>query len=116
MFNVDSRSNKAVYEQVYEQLERFILMEIVKCNEKLPSVRELAITLAINPNTIQKAYSLAEMRGLIYIVKGKGSFVANFDDFKKDKIIRIKNKIIEYRDKAIELGVSVDEIKKIIEL
>jgi GntR family transcriptional regulator len=75
MFQVDPMSRTPVYEQIVDQTERFILAGIINANDKLPSVRELAATLTINPNTIQRAYRQLEMDGWIATVPGKGCFV-----------------------------------------
>lgn len=76
MFLIDNQSRLAVYEQIIAQAERFILTGVIKSDEMMPSVRSLSLTLSINPNTIQKAYSDLERRGITYTVKGKGSFVS----------------------------------------
>ena len=76
MFQVDAMSRTPVYEQIVEQAERFILAGILNANDKLPSVRNLSVELAINPNTIQKSYTELDRRGVIYSVPGKGCFVA----------------------------------------
>ncbi len=76
MFQVDVMSRTPVYEQIVEQLEQFVLTGIVKAGDKLPSVRTLSMQLAVNPNTIQKAYSELDRRGLIQSVPGRGCFVA----------------------------------------
>lgn len=76
MFQVDVMSRTPVYEQIVEQLEQFVLTGIVAAGDKLPSVRSLSMQLAVNPNTIQKAYSELDRRGLIQSVPGRGCFVA----------------------------------------
>lgn len=76
MFLIDNQSRLAVYEQIVSQVERFILTGVFKADDALPSVRSLSLDLAVNPNTIQKAYTDIERRGITYTVKGKGSFVA----------------------------------------
>ncbi len=76
MFQVDVMSRAPVYEQIVEQLEQFVLTGIVAAGDKLPSVRALSIQLAVNPNTIQKAYSELDRRGLIQSVPGRGCFVS----------------------------------------
>ena len=76
MFQVDAMSRTPVYEQIVDQTERFILAGILSPNDKLPSVRNLSVELAINPNTIQKSYTELDRRGVIYSVPGKGCFVA----------------------------------------
>ena len=76
MFQLDFSDRRPIYEQIKEKFEELIIKGVLKENEKIPSVRELALKLAINPNTIQKAYRELENDGFIYSVKAKGSFVA----------------------------------------
>jgi len=76
MFQIDAMSRTPVYEQIISQLERFVLKGILKKNDQLPSVRSLSMELSINPNTIQKAYSELDRKGMIYSVPGKGCFVS----------------------------------------
>ena len=75
MFELDTRSRKPIYEQLVDKLKELIINEVLKPDEQLPSVRQLAQELTINPNTIQKAYRELENQGFIYSQKGKGSFV-----------------------------------------
>lgn len=74
MIQLNYREAKPIYEQVKESLRRLIILGIINDNEKLPSVRELASSLAINPNTIQRAYRELETEGYIYKIAGKGTF------------------------------------------
>ncbi len=76
MFHIDPLSRKPVYEQLIEQLEKFVLTDLLPAETQLPSVRSLSLELSINPNTIQKAYSELDVRGIIYSVPGIGCFVA----------------------------------------
>lgn len=76
MYLIDNQSRRAVYEQIVEQTERFVLADVLRGEEPMPSVRSLSIELSVNPNTIQKAYSELDRRGIIYSVAGRGSFVA----------------------------------------
>ena len=64
-----------MYEQIKEQLEKFILNGTIAPGEQIPSVRSLSLQLSINPNTILKAYSELDTQGIIYSVPGKGYFV-----------------------------------------
>lgn len=77
MYSIDNQSRLAVYEQVIAQTERFILTEVLTPGQPLPSVRSLSMELSVNPNTVQKAYSELERRGIIYPAPGKGSFIAD---------------------------------------
>ena len=76
MFQIDLKSRKAIYEQVVDRFKEMIITGILKPDEKVPSVRDLAKELAINPNTIQKAYKELENQGYFYSVAGLGSFAA----------------------------------------
>ena len=76
MISINPRDPRPIYLQIKEGLCRLILSGAVKTGERLPSVRELAGQLAINPNTIQRAYRELESDGFIYSVSGKGSFAA----------------------------------------
>lgn len=76
MIQLNYRDSKPIYEQIKDGFRKLIISNTLSANEKLPSVRELASGLAINPNTIQKAYRDLESEGYIYTVAGKGSFVA----------------------------------------
>lgn len=77
MFSIDFQSRIPIYEQIVSQVEQFIISGIIKENDQLPSVRQVAFELGINPNTIQRAYTELERKGVIITVMGKGSFISN---------------------------------------
>lgn len=76
MFIIDLSSRLAIYEQIVQQVEEGILKGLLKPEEQLPSVRSLSLELALNPNTVSKAYTELERRGIIYTAVGKGCFIA----------------------------------------
>ena len=76
MLQLDFGDRRPIYEQIKDKIKNLIIMGVLKENEKIPSVRELATSLTINPNTIQKAYKDLENEGYIYSQKARGSFVA----------------------------------------
>lgn len=76
MIQLNYRDAKPIYEQIKDGLRKLVITNSLIANEKLPSVREMASKLAINPNTIQKAYQELEAEGYVYTVAGKGTFVA----------------------------------------
>ena len=80
MIRLDYRDARPIYEQVKDGLRRLMVTGVLAPGEKLPSVRSLAMDLAINPNTIQRAYNELEAEGYIYSVAGKGSFVSGTAD------------------------------------
>ena len=76
MININYSDAGPIYEKVKNSLRRLMLSGVLPPDSKLPSVRELAMQLSINPNTIQRAYRELEQEGSIVSVPGKGSFVA----------------------------------------
>ena len=76
MFNLNYGDHRPLYRQIMERFKELILTGALKDGDKIPSVRELAASLAINPNTIQKAYKELENEGYILSVPAKGSFIA----------------------------------------
>lgn len=91
MLSLDYRDARPIYEQVKDGLRRLMVTGVIREGEKLPSVRTMAGTLAINPNTIQRAYEALESEGYVYSVPGKGSFAApntGVDEGRKDELIQ----------------------------
>ena len=76
MIVLDYQDRRSIYEQIAEKFQVLIIKGILEEDTKMPSVRQLAMDLSINPNTIQRAYTLLESKGYIYPVKGRGNFVA----------------------------------------
>ena len=77
MFLVNPRSKQPLYEQLVEQLRRQLMLGGMEAGAPMPSVRQLAMELGINPNTIQKAYRRMEEEGMIVSLPGRGSFVSD---------------------------------------
>ncbi len=76
MYNIDLQSRTPIYEQLYKKVVELILKRELMPNDKLPSVRELAKELGVNPNTVSKAFQLLERDKVLYSLAGRGSFVA----------------------------------------
>jgi GntR family transcriptional regulator len=111
MFELDLRSRLPIYEQLVEKIKELIINDVLKTDEKLPSVRILAGELTINPNTIQKAYRELERQGYLYSISGKGNFVAPVK--LKENAIKIKDLKVELSkliSEAMYLGMSKEEI------
>lgn len=77
MFHINTRSSEPIFEQLYQQVKRYIAISLLKEEDQLPTVRTLARDLEINPSTVSKAYQLCERDGLIYSIPGKGFFVSS---------------------------------------
>ena len=78
-FRIDNASDRPVYQQIMDQIKRDIALGRLIKNEKLPTVRQLAGQITLNPNTIAKAYRQLEQEGIIVTKAGAGAFVANLD-------------------------------------
>ncbi|MCI9416486.1 MAG: GntR family transcriptional regulator [Eubacterium sp.] len=85
MLHLNYRDAKPIYEQIKEGIRHLLLTNAIAADEKLPSVRELASNLAINPNTIQRAYKELETEGYVYSMKGKGTFASATDFIHKSR-------------------------------
>ncbi|MDO4966274.1 MAG: GntR family transcriptional regulator [Lachnospiraceae bacterium] len=114
MISIDYQDKRPLYEQVVEKMQHLIVKGILNKDDKLPSVRALAIELSINPNTIQRAYAELEQSGFIYTVKGRGNFVSGKDGWIADEKKSILDNIRISVSKAHALGVKKDEISEII--
>jgi GntR family transcriptional regulator len=106
MFQLDVRDRKPLYEQIKEKMKALIISRALKTDERIPSVRELAQSLTINPNTIQKAYKDLETEGFIYSIRAKGSFVAPLD--KKANLAR-RNELVQELEKIVAELLYLDE-------
>lgn len=115
MILIDYGDKRPIYEQIAARFEALIVSGVMEADEKLPSVRTLAVELSINPNTIQRAYMELEKDGFIYTVKGKGNFV------KKDEELlgRQKEKLLKGLEEqalaCVQQGVKKQEILNCIE-
>ena len=110
MVHLDYRDARPIYTQIADDFRTQIAAGILRDGEKMPSVRELASQLAINPNTIQRAYRELEMQGYIASVPGKGSFVCSgFSSAHKEQ-----QPAWDALDRAIrqlqDMGVTKDEL------
>ena len=85
MINLDYKDGKSLHEQIESGFKDLIINGILQADEQLPSVRELSVSLTVNPNTVQKAYKQLELDGYIYSVRGKGNFVAPIQGQKDEK-------------------------------
>ena len=115
MLTIDYRSGESLYIQIKNNYKKMIMSGSLKENEMLPSVRTLAGNLAINVNTVQRAYRELEQEGYIYSVPGKGNFVAKIDKSIINKgYNEFKEQLLELMEKAKFLNISKEEINKIV--
>ncbi len=119
MLQLNYRDAKPIYEQIKEGIRRLLLSKAIAADEKLPSVRELASNLAINPNTIQRAYRELETEGYVYTRQGKGTFAASTALVQKTR----KHELLESFDDVVtelfvlnvtkeELGIRMESLEQ----
>lgn len=115
MIQLDLKSGVPICDQVVNGFIRLKALGIMKGGEQLPSVRALASKLSVNPNTIQKAYAILEGRGIIYSVKGKGSFLSDDDRAHNAVHENAVKTFLNALSSAAQLGVTKEEFLSIIE-
>lgn len=113
MINLDYQNRTPIYEQIISEIERYVALEILKPNEQIPSIRELASNLGINPNTVKKAYDILETKKVIKTISTKGTFISDstkevIENKKQEIILEIKEKV----DMLIALGMNKEDIIK----
>ena len=109
MIHLDYRDSRPIYEQVRDGLRRLMVTGVLAPGDKLPSVRALAMDLAINPNTIQRAYAQLEAEGYIVSVSGKGTFVAEQQGQNHLRRAELEEKLHPLREELRSLGMTVAE-------
>ena len=110
MVHLDYRDDRPIYAQIIDSFKEQITAGILTTGEKLPSVRELAAELAINPNTIQRAYRSLEGEGWIVTVPGKGCFVSANASCQEQERNRLLTMFEETCTALVSLGVSREEL------
>lgn len=111
MISLNYRDARPIYEQIKANFHSLIATGALSPGDKMPSVRELAVELAINPNTIQRAYRELEAEGVISSVPGKGSFVADSGSIINAQREVLFRKFDETAAELLSLGVSPEELR-----
>ncbi len=115
MINLDYQTRTPIYEQIVNQIERYVALGILNPKDQIPSIRELAGTLGINPNTVKKAYDFLEQKNIITTISTKGTFIQEKIEGvilskKKSMLKEISSKIEEYK----KIGGDIEDIKKLL--
>lgn len=115
MITLDYKDGHSLYEQIEGRLKELIISGILKENEQLPSVRELSVSLTVNPNTVQRAYKQLETDGYIYSLKGKGNFVAPINkNLNKIKVEELYESLSAVVKELAFFGEKKEDIQNII--
>ena len=115
LINLDYQGRTPIYEQIVSIIERYVALGILKPKEQIPSIRELASNLGINPNTVKKAYDILEQKKVIITISTKGTYISE----KTDEVLeQKKQEELEKLEHQIELlrnlGVTDQEMISLI--
>ena len=108
---INYTSRTPIYEQIISEVEKLVTLNILKPDEQIPSIRELAQKLSINPNTVKKAYDILEQKGIITSKSTKGTYItSNVENAKKGKINEVYNRLLSNIQELENYGLSKEEI------
>lgn len=114
MFQLDFKSGVPICDQIVNGFIKLKALGALKGGDQLPSVRALASKFSVNPNTVQKSYAILEANGIIYSVKGKGSFISDDEAAANAVLQSAKQDFITAVRRAAELGLGSDEMIELI--
>ena len=109
MIAINYRDPRPIYEQIQAELRRLMLTGALPPGSRLPSVRELAGQLAINPNTIQRAYTQLEAEGYVYTVSGRGTFVSEGQEQNRQRRREVTARVLPLMAELRDLGMTREE-------
>lgn len=115
MIVLDYQDRRPLYEQVTEKFRTLVYQGVLPADSRIPSVRQLAMELSINPNTIQRAYMTLEQEGLIYPVKGKGNFVADTQKIQEKSKENFRQEFLEFVRKGNHTGFEEEELITLVQ-
>ncbi len=118
IIEVDLHSRKPIYEQLIDNITMLVMSGALAPDEQVMSVRQLAVSLAVNPNTVQKAFTELEKRGVLYSVAGRGRFVnGNISSFRKTQsdaqLNELKTLVMKMKSSGIEYERIIDAVKSV---
>ena len=114
LINLDQRDKRPIYQQIEDQIVRLCLLEILKEGDSLPSVRQMAADLSINPNTVQKAYQELESKGVIVTVRGKGNFIGDISVIRSVRESQILLNLHETVSDARKNGIQREKVLSVV--
>lgn len=114
MFQLDFKSGVPICDQIVNGFIKLKALGILKGGDQLPSVRALASKFSVNPNTVQKSYAILEANGIIYSVKGKGSFISDDENATNAVFESARQNFIAAIRHALELGLTANDMINLI--
>ena len=115
MFQLDLKNGVPICDQIVNGFIKLKAIGVLKGGEQLPSVRVLASQFSVNPNTVQKAYAILESNGIIYTVKGKGSFISDDERAYNAIVENAENNFKSAIDEAKKIGLTKEQLISLIE-
>lgn len=113
--NVEFNNSEPIYMQIVNLIKRAVASGELYPDDKLPSVREMSVSLGVNPNTLQRAYGELERLGITYTKRGMGSFIRGSDNSKTDMQQEMGRELaLKFLQDMREIGLSRDEAFEII--
>lgn len=119
MLKLDYKNDKPLHEQITQGIKDLIMSGVLLPDGQLPSVRELSVSLTVNPNTVQRAYKTLENEGVIYSIRGKGNFVATTVEADKRQLDSLYGALREtvlelafYGESQSDINAVIDEVYK----
>lgn len=110
LITVDSSDARPLYLQIMDEVRRGLVLGTLLEHEPLPSVRQLATELRINPNTVQQAYRELEREGLVYVQRGRGTFASNLQEDEEQRRRLVQDLAERTLLEAYRQGLSLDEL------
>lgn len=114
MFQLDFKSGVPICDQIVNGFIKLKALGVLKGGDQLPSVRALASKFSVNPNTVQKSYAILENSGIIYSVKGKGSFISDDETAANAVLESAKREFIAAIKHAADLGLGTNDMINLI--
>ncbi len=114
MFQLDFKSGVPICDQIVNSFIKLKALGVLKDGDQCPSVRALASKLSVNPNTVQKAYTILESSGIIYSVKGKGSFISDDESASAAVLLAARKNFIAAVKSANNLGLTTEELVTLV--
>lgn len=115
MIKLDYKNDKPLHEQITLGIKELVLCGALSANEQLPSVRDLSVSLTVNPNTVQRAYKTLESEGIIYSIRGKGNFVSEAPKADKRSIDGLYASFVEIARELAFFGEDKESVLKVLE-
>ena len=115
MIHLDYRDARPIYVQIMDRFRDQISAGVLKSGEKLPSVRELAVQLSINPNTIQRSYRQLEAEGWIATVPGKDCFVCGLPEYTEEQRLELLTAFDKSVAALLRMGMTRKELSERIQ-